>query len=321
MLQLGWRAYRAHPVDMWIDTANLAFACVIPQLCGARTVSYVHYPTISTDMVRAVRLRKAQFNNSAQIAGSTWRSGVKLGYYRIFAWLYWWASRYIDVGVANSSWTRGHLIQLWNRRDVEVVFPPCAEMKLEGEEVEREEGLIVSVGQFRPEKRHEMQVEIVKRLMERRVGVRLVIIGGVRNDDDRERAERVRKLARESRLPVEVMVNARLDELRWWLRRGLVGLHTMEDEHFGISVVELQRFGLVVVGHRSGGVASDIVEDKVNGYLAMDVEEYVERIKGVVEMRREERAEVRRKGMEGGKRFSEAQFRERFMQVLSEVKR
>lgn len=202
---------------------------------------------------------------------------------------------------------------------MKVVFPPCAEMKLEEREVEREEGLIVSVGQFRPEKRHEMQVEIMKRLVEKGIAVRLVMIGGVRNEEDRERAERVRGMVSEEGLPVEVMVNAGLEELRGWLRRGVVGLHTMEDEHFGISVVELQRFGLVVVGHRSGGVALDIVEDKVNGYLAGDLDEYVEQIGRVVEMRTEERKEVSRKGMESGKRFSDAQFRQQFMQMLGET--
>lgn len=223
----------------------------------------------------------------------------------------------MEVGVANSSWTRGHLVQLWDRGDVEIVFPPCGDVTVvEGEEREREEGLMVSVGQFRPEKRHERQVEIVERLVERGVGVRLVMVGGVRNEQDRERAESVKGMVREKGLPVDVVVNASVEELRMWLKRGVVGLHTMEDEHFGISVVELQRWGLVVVGHRSGGTALDIVEDGVNGFVAGDVEEYVERVKRIVEMGAEEREAMGRRGEQSGERFSDAQFTKQFARLL-----
>lgn len=38
-----------------------------------------------------------------------------------------------------------------------------------------------------------------------------------------------------------------------------VGLHTMVDEHFGISVVELLAAGLYVVAHNSGGPRTDIL--------------------------------------------------------------
>lgn len=51
------------------------------------------------------------------------------------------------------------------------------------------------------------------------------------------------------------------------------GLHTMWNEHFGISVVELMAAGLVVVAHNSGGPKLDIIPDpsgdadKMNGAL------------------------------------------------------
>ena len=60
---------------------------------------------------------------------------------------------------------------------------------------------------------------------------------------------------------VEFVVNAPYDQLRSYLERALVGLHTMRDEHFGISVVEFMAAGLCVLAHGTGGPLMDIVVD------------------------------------------------------------
>lgn len=40
--------------------------------------AYIHYPTISTDMLNRVKNREAGVTNSASIASSGWRSSLKL---------------------------------------------------------------------------------------------------------------------------------------------------------------------------------------------------------------------------------------------------
>lgn len=45
-----------------------------------------------------------------------------------------------------------------------------------------------------------------------------------------------------------------------------IGIHTMEAEHFGISVVEMLAAGLIVVAHNSAGPKEDIV--RTAEYLA-----------------------------------------------------
>lgn len=71
--------------------------------------------------------------------------------------------------------------------------------------------------------------------------VRLVILGSCRNDGDRAVLERTRALAVELGVEerVEFVVNCSFDELKAWLGRASVGLHTMWNEHFGIGVVEM----------------------------------------------------------------------------------
>lgn len=64
----------------------------------------------------------------------------------------------------------------------------------------------------------------------------------------------------------------------------------MEDEHFGISVVELQVFiwkviyqasGCLTVAHNSGGPSTDIIKQNKSGFLCKTVEEYAETIDGI----------------------------------------
>ena len=56
---------------------------------------------------------------------------------------------------ANSSWTRGHMDELWNKgKDILTLYPPCDtsefinKIKLDAER----DNLMISFAQFRPEK-------------------------------------------------------------------------------------------------------------------------------------------------------------------------
>ncbi|KAK6498052.1 asparagine-linked glycosylation protein [Arthrobotrys conoides] len=87
--------------DVYIDSMGYAFTVLLAKkLFGIPTGAYVHYPTISTDMLGSLSPEKS----------------VKKRYWQLFAMLYSYAGSGIDVVVANSSWTAGHLNSLWRGR-------------------------------------------------------------------------------------------------------------------------------------------------------------------------------------------------------------
>ncbi len=96
--------------------------------------------------------------------------------------------------------------------------------------------------------------------------MKLVLIGGSRNADD-DRLVRQLKIEAYGTDESDVRfknniifeVNASFPLMQSYMKRALIGLHTMWNEHFGICVVEIMAAGMVVLAHKSGGPMMDIV--------------------------------------------------------------
>lgn len=177
-----------------------------------------------------------------------------LSYYRLFARLYGLVGRCVDYAFVNSSWTLGHIVQLWPLPDrTQIVYPPCGIETLAGLSLkrkgERQERVILSVGQFRPEKNHSLQLAVFARLLEQRkeakarsqgkgkalvdLPLRLVLLGGSRNAEDEERVRRLKEESQRLGISdhVDIVVNAPFSDLLLWMQRADIGLHTMTNEH------------------------------------------------------------------------------------------
>ena len=262
-------------VDVWVDTTGAAFTLPLAALLGgARTAAYVHYPTVSTDMLNAVAERQAAFNNASTIASSPLLTALKLGYYRAFAAAYGCAGRTASprAVMTNSSWTQDHIAHLWGGAYGAVVYPPCPTEALcaagaaHASPAQRARR-IVSLAQFRPEKNHALQLEAFALFRSRHgaaaKGVVLELMGGVRDAGDEERFAALKQLAHAGLgLPpsaVAFTANPSFTYVQGRLATSLAAIHTMAREHFGISCVEAQAAGCVLIAHDSGGPKTDIV--------------------------------------------------------------
>ena len=248
------------------------------------TGAYVHYPTISTDMLESLSAGGQGVNAGA---GEGWKGVVKRQYWHLFARLYRMVGSTIDVVMTNSSWTRAHIQSLWgpSRKrhtpnadpDIDVVFPPVAVEELESaievsDTSKNKRGpYLLYIAQFRPEKNHQLILEAFADLLASNNGFpsfpnespKLVLVGSVRDSDDATRVYNLRLLAHELKIKesVEFVCDATWPQVLGWLGRASVGVNGMWNEHFGIGVVEYQAAGLISVVNNSGGPKLDIVVD------------------------------------------------------------
>lgn len=243
---LGLEALFSFVPDIYIDTMGYAFTIpLFKYLGGCPVACYVHYPTISTDMLSRVSQRVEAHNNSPFISRSPFLSGLKLLYYRLFAYLYGLAGKRSNVIMVNSTWTFNHILSLWCApARTSVVYPPCDVsefLKIPLSSDESKPKQIVSLGQFRPEKDHPLQIKSFHKFLsglpeaERRQ-YKLVLAGSCRHEDDQRRVQGLKKLCEELAVEdyVEFRLNISFTELKQLLFESLISLHTMWNEHFGI---------------------------------------------------------------------------------------
>ncbi|KAJ6247744.1 GDP-Man:Man(3)GlcNAc(2)-PP-Dol alpha-1,2-mannosyltransferase [Anaeramoeba flamelloides] len=126
---LGVVSVILYPVDLFFDSTGHAFTFPIAKLLGIKKVGcYVHYPTISTDMLSRVQKQSNLYNNSGLVAKSKIFSTLKLVYYKLFALCYRFTGKFADLVITNGTWTQNHIIQLWgsdDKRPIRKIYPPC----------------------------------------------------------------------------------------------------------------------------------------------------------------------------------------------------
>lgn len=294
-------------------------------LFGIPTGAYVHYPTISTDMLSSLP-------SSSSSSSSLHTRGKRL-YWRLFAKLYTHCGNGIDTILCNSSWTASHLRTLWpsRARAITVVFPPVAVEALStaiplhpGAHRDR---VLLCIAQFRPEKKHDLIIEAFALYCSAHpedVATRLVLIGSVRHSEDATRVYDLRLLAHGKGVKDRVVFvcDASWPEILLWLGRAWIGVNAMWNEHFGIGVVEYQAAGLVSVVHNSGGPKLDIVVDVdggATGCHAETAEEFAKGFEWGLNLPSNEVDEMRCRARASAGRFTEAVFAEAWLVGLGSL--
>jgi len=151
---------------------------------------------------------------------------------------------FASLVIVNSTWTYNHIRSLWKyvawRKRIKIVYPPCLVADLQAFDLRQEarEPVILSIGQFRPEKDHELQIEALACLfrdhpeLQRSKSpqqVKLVLIGSCRGESDKQRLQVLKELTNKLNLAdyVEFVVNQPYSTVQDWLKRASIGIHTV----------------------------------------------------------------------------------------------
>jgi len=290
-LIMAYDAFSLVVPDIFIDTMGYSFTLALSNLFFPKipTGAYLHYPTISTDMLSSLDAEVGKGVNAGMGKGA--KGFAKRQYWKGYAYLYSQSGRNVDVVMTNSSWTQAHIQSLWGpkrtkRRKphaVEVVFPPVAveeieeTIRLEGPKAVQRDKALLYVAQFRPEKNHDLILRSFAKMVHSPAksaavsGAKIVLIGSVRDNKDEKMVYQLRLLAHELKIEddVQFICDASWNEVLDWLEKSWVGVNGMWNEHFGIGVVEYQAAGLICVVNDSGGPKADIVVDIDGGATGM----------------------------------------------------
>ncbi|KAL8172381.1 hypothetical protein V2J09_024185 [Rumex salicifolius] len=328
---LAWEALSKFTPSHFIDTSGYAFTYPLARAFGCKVICYTHYPTISTDMLSRVRDRSSMYNNDSRIAQSTWLSSCKIIYYTVFGWMYGLVGSCAHLAMVNSSWTQGHIEKIWKIHDrIRRVYPPCDTSGLQALPLERPSKIpaIISVAQFRPEKAHSLQLhafaKAISKLDPGLPAPTLQFVGSCRNKADEDRLQSLVEQAAELKVEnhVEFHKNILYRDLVRLLGGATMGIHSMIDEHFGISVVEYMAAGAIPIAHNSAGPKMDIVleeDGQQTGFLAQTAEEYADAILKVLRMPESERMKMAAAARKRAALFSEQRFYEDFKVCIRAV--
>lgn len=345
-LVMAWDAFHLLVPDIFIDTMGYAFTLALSKFLfpTVPTGAYVHYPTISTDMLASLDADQEKGRGVNAGAGKGTRGALKRQYWQWFAYLYGRVGGSVDVVMTNSSWTQNHISKLWgsSRRKrkhvspVSVVFPPVAVAELEKDipltlESEKDrQPVLLYIAQFRPEKNHTLVLRSFARFLKTskrstsQHSPNLLLIGSVRDAADEKYIYALRLLAHELQITqaVTFLLNAPWPAILQHLRTSSIGINAMWNEHFGIGVVEYQAAGLISVVNDSGGPKEDIVvetDGAPTGFHASTEEEYAAAFEKAMELEQGEKVDMRLRARKSSHRFSGEVFDDRWLEELRKL--
>lgn len=233
--------------------------------------------------------------------------------------------------MVNSSWTRSHITNIWKIPErTKRVYPPCDTSALQMLPLERPTTppVLISVAQFRPEKAHGLQLEAFALALQKLdpdfPKPKIQFVGSCRNKEDLDRLQKLKD--RSTELHIDELVEFHKDisyrDLVQLLGGAIAGLHSMTDEHFGISVVEYMAAGAIPIAHKSAGPMMDIVLDEdghQTGFLASEKEEFTEAIIKVLRMPESGRQEMAAAARKRAQRFSDQRFHQDFTETVRPI--
>ena len=323
--------------DVYCDTTGLPFTYFILKYFGhAKVTSYTHYPFISYEMINQVQHNQPGVHSQGRLNKFPIFKKFKIYYYKLILKLYeLMGNKCLSFAYVNSTWTYNHMKDLWKQlfknEKLLILYPPCSiSLYKEAAKNEQRKNIIVSFAQFRPEKRQDLQIEILLKLKEKLNNypglqdLELHIIGGVRNSDDQKILTHLKNYTNDLGVQeyVKFIPNASIEEILEEFSQAKIGIHTMVDEHFGITLIEMMAAGLIVVTHNSAGAKDDILvkdrEGNKPGILCDSVNDYINIIEEILVRYDQMKAQYIISSRKKAEEFSDEEFEKKFISNLKD---
>lgn len=277
---------------------------VMPAFCD---VTYMHFPTFTLLKQPKILIKHRDFVK--------YRKNL---FWRIYFIPYEFiqtklVQKYLEhtLILTNSLFSQS-IIKNWTGKDACVVYPPVEVEKFYFKNNCRE-NIIVTCSRFTIEKNLELIPELASEIPEAEF-----YIFGSTNKTSWEIISEIKKTASKFKVKnIHLKPNAPLNEMLSIYRKAKIYLHTMINEHFGLSIVEAMASGLVPIVHKSGGPYMDILNGKqgVYGFYYKNVNEAVCIIKDLLT----NEAKLKRIRDEAVKRsflFNKAAFKANFIKAI-----
>ena len=322
--------------DVYCDTTGLPFCYFVLKYFGhAKVTAYTHYPFISYEMIYQVEHNIYGVHSQGKLNKIKIIKKIKLLYYKFILKLYeLMGNKCLSFAYVNSTWTFNHMKELWKKlflnKKLLILYPPCSiSLYKEAAKNEDRENIIVSFAQFRPEKRQDVQINILQKLKNRLSNysgfedLELHIIGGVRNKNDEEILNNLKRYSQQLGIQdfVKFLPNGTTEEIMEEFSKAKIGIHTMKFEHFGITLIEMMAAGLIVVTHKSAGAKDDIlVPDEYGnpGFLVETEDDYVQQIEEILVRYNEIKGQIISCSTRRAENFSDEAFKNQFLSQLND---
>jgi len=153
----------------------------------------------------------------------------------------------LNRSLANSTFVAGKIKEVYGV-DSEVLYPPVPG-SFPDVPWEQRRSAAVAIGRMHPVKRWDMAIEIVEQARGRGVDLGLTLIN---QPDDLEYGRQIAAAAA-TRAWFRILTGLPREQLALEVAQHRYGIHTMENEHFGIGPAEMVRAGCIPFVHDSGG--------------------------------------------------------------------
>ena len=227
----------AKDYDLLVDSGNSQI--FLPK--KPRILSYIHFPREYLIKANVPDINHPDLRLPILSFANFSRNLLKL--------VYWLSKPQLDhFFVCNSRFTRNSLLEIFPDLpdDIKVIYPPINISEYECDSRVRERA-VVSLGRFAPDKGQLEQIKLAEKLPD----ITFHLMGFV---DKPNYFELCKRYVKDHQLQnVYLYPNIAFEEMIFLLKSSKYFLHTLINEHFGITAVQAIAAGCLPIVHDSGG--------------------------------------------------------------------